>query len=86
MVLAQPSAQARLSDLRSLAMANYAFEGTLLPPDTIVALLSLLDKSGSQTVNELLVAAGVATPVGVRCLMWLWKFDLLQVVPAQPAV
>ena len=86
MVLAQPSAQARLSDLRSLAMANYAFEDTLLPPDTIVALLSLLDKSGSQTVNELLVAAGVATPVGVRCLMWLWKFDLLQVVPAQPAV
>ena len=86
MVLAQPSAQARLSDLRSLAMANYAFEGTLLPPDTIVALLSLLDKSGSQTVNELLVAAGVATPVGVRCLMWLWKFDLLQVVPAQSAV
>ena len=86
MVLAQPSAQARLSDLRSLAMANYAFEGSLLPPDTIVALLSLLDKSGSQTVNELLVAAGVATPVGVRCLMWLWKFDLLQVVPAQPAV
>jgi starch synthase len=86
MVLAQPSAQARLSDLRSLAMANYAFEGTLLPPDTIIALLSLLDKSGSQTVNELLVAAGVATPVGVRCLMWLWKFDLLQVVPAQSAV
>ena len=86
MVLAQPSAQARLSDLRSLAMANYAFEGTLLPPDTIVALLSLLDKSGSQTVNELLVAAGVATPVGVRCLMWLWKFDLVQVVPTRSAV
>ena len=86
MVIAQPSAPARLSDLSSLAMANYAFEGTLLPPDTIVALLSLLDKSGSQTVNELLVAAGVATPVGVRCLMWLWKFDLLQVVPAQSAV
>ena len=86
MVLAQPSAQARLSDLRSLAMANYAFEGSLLPPETIVALLSLLEKSGSQTVNELLVAAGAATPVGVRCLMWLWKFDLVQVVPTRSAV
>jgi glycosyltransferase involved in cell wall biosynthesis len=86
MVLAQPSAQARLSDLRSLAMANYAFEGTLLPPETIVALLSLLEKSGRQTVNELLVAAGAATPVGVRCLMWLWKFDLVQVVPTRSAV
>jgi len=86
MVLSQPSAQARLADLLSLAMSNYAFEASLLPRETIVALLSLLDKSGSQTVNELLVAAGVATPVGVRCLMWLWKFDLLQVIPARSAV
>ena len=84
-VLAQPSAQARLSDLRSLAMANYAFEASLLPPETIIALLSLLEKNGSQTVNELLVAAGVATPVGVRCLMWLWKFDLVQVASVPPA-
>ena len=85
-VLAQPSAQARLSDLRSLTMANYAFEASLLPPETIIALLSLLEKNGSQTVNELLVAAGVATPVGVRCLMWLWKFDLVQVAPVQTPV
>ena len=85
-VLAQPSAQARLSDLRSLTMANYAFEASLLPPETIIALLSLLEKNGSQTVNELLVAAGVATTVGVRCLMWLWKFDLVQVVPVKTPV
>ena len=85
LVLAQPSAQARLADLLSLAMANYAFEASLLPRETIIALLSVLDKSGSQTVNELLVAAGVATPVGVRSLMWLWKFDLVQVVPARSA-
>ena len=85
-VLAQPSAQARLSDLRSLTMANYAFEASLLPPETIIALLSFLEKNGSQTVNELLVAAGVATPVGVRCLMWLWKFDLVQVAPVQTPV
>ena len=64
-------------------MANYAFEANLLPTETIIALLSVLEKSGSQTVNELLVAAGVATPVGVRCLMWLWKFDLVQVVSVQ---
>ena len=85
-MLAQPSAQAQLSDLRSLAMANYAFEASLLPPETIIALLSLLEKNGSQTVNDLLVAAGVATPVGVRCLMWLWKFDLVQVAPVQTPV
>jgi hypothetical protein len=31
----------------------------------------------------MLAAAGAATPVGVRCLMWLWKFDLLQVASAR---
>ena len=85
MVLAQPSAQARLADLLSLAMSSYAFDASLLPRETIVALLSLLDKNGRQTVNELLVAAGVATPVGVRCLMWLWKFDLVKVASVPPA-
>jgi glycosyltransferase involved in cell wall biosynthesis len=85
MVLAQPGAQARLADLLSLAMSNYAFEASLLPRETIVALLSVLHKNGRQTVNALLVAAGVATPVGVRCLMWLWKFDLVQVAPVPPA-
>ena len=64
-------------------MANYAFDANLLPPETITALLSVLDKNGGQTVNELLAAAGAATSVGVRCLMWLWKFDLVQVVPVQ---
>lgn len=83
MVRAQPSAQARLNDLRSLAMANYAFDANLLPPETITALLSVLEKNGGQTVNELLAAAGAATSVGVRCLMWLWKFDLLQVASAR---
>jgi hypothetical protein len=86
MVLAQPSAQARLADLLSLAMSNYAFEASLLPRETIVALLSMLDKNGRQTVTELLVAAGVATPVGVRCLMWLWKFDLVLVAQVPPTV
>ena len=87
--------QARLADLLSLAMANYAFDATLLPRESLIALLGVLDKGDHQTVNNLLVAAGVATPVGVRCLMWLWKFDLVQVVqafqvdqlvPAPPAV
>lgn len=78
-VAPQPDAEARLRDLLGLAMANYAFDATLLPRETIVALLSVLGKQGGQTVNALLAAAGVATPVGVRCLMWLWKFDLMRV-------
>ena len=84
-VLAKPGAQSRLSDLLGLAMVNYAFEGSLLPPDTIKALLDELEKSGSQSVNTLLIAAGASTPAGVRSLMWLWKFDLVQIAPPMTA-
>ena len=60
-------------------MANYAFDASLLPRETIVALLTVLEKNGDQTVNALITSAGAATPVGVRCLMWLWKFDLVNI-------
>lgn len=79
-VAAQPDAEPRLRDLLGLAMANYAFEATLLPRETITALASVLNQHGPQTVNTLLAAAGAATPAGVRCLMWLWKFDLVRIV------
>ena len=85
LVIAQPGARSRLSDLLGLSMVNYAFETSLLPPDTIKALLTVLDKSGSQTVNTLLTAAGAGTPAGVRSLMWLWKFNLVQISPALAA-
>jgi glycosyltransferase involved in cell wall biosynthesis len=85
LVLPQPDAQARVRDLLGLAMANYAFDADLLPRGTIEALLSAVGKNSGQTVNALLRAAGAATPVGVRCLMWLWKFDLVRIGPvAQP--
>jgi glycosyltransferase involved in cell wall biosynthesis len=78
-VNARSDALARLRDLLGLAMANYAFDASLLPRETIVALLTVLEKNGDQTVNALITSAGAATPVGVRCLMWLWKFDLVNI-------
>lgn len=79
MVAPQPDAEARLRDLLGLTMANYAFDAAMLPQETIAALLALLSKHGGQSVYSLLAAAGVATPVGMRGLMWLWKFDLVRV-------
>jgi glycosyltransferase involved in cell wall biosynthesis len=79
-IVAQPAdAQARLRDLLGLSMANYAFNETVLPRESLVAMLTVLEKHGAQTVSELLTAAGQATAVGVRVLMWLWKFDLVKV-------
>jgi len=77
----QPDAAARLCDLLGLSMAGYAFDAALLPKEGLAALLTMLEKQPSQSVNELLTAAGLATPPGVRALMWLWKFDLVRVMP-----
>ena len=78
-VQALPDAKARLQDLLSLAMANYALDGSLLPRELLIALLENAAQGGRQSVNALLLAAGASSPVGVRCLMYLWKFGLLDV-------
>ena len=78
-VVPQPDAEARLRDLLGLVMANYALDAGLLPRETIAALLAAAKRQAGQSVNVLLEAAGAVTPVGVRCLMWLWKFDLVRV-------
>jgi len=79
LVTLQPDGAARLRDLLTLSMASYACDATLLPEESLVVLLAELAKRTPQTVNELLGAAGMATPVGVRALQWLWKFDLVRV-------
>ena len=82
-VAPMPDAQARLRDLLGLSMANYAFNETVLPREAVAAMLTALETQGAQPVNALLTAAGQATPVGVRVLMWLWKFDLVKVQPVK---
>ena len=82
LVTLQPDGVARLHDLQSLSMASYAFDATLLPPELLTVLLAELAKKTQQSVTELLGAAGMVTPAGVRALQWLWKFDLVRVGPA----
>ena len=74
-----PDGVARLRDLLSLFMVSYAFDATLFPAESLMVLLTVLEKKTPQTVNELLEAAGMATAAGVRALQWLWKFDLVRV-------
>ncbi|UTW06972.1 glycosyltransferase family 4 protein [Pseudomonas benzenivorans] len=83
LIRARPDAAARLERLLSLPMTNYAFDSPLLSREALPALLATLDQDARQTVDSALANADVATQVGVRALMWLWKFDLLEVlVPA----
>jgi len=74
-VQSRPDALARLSVLLSLAAVNY----DATPHHAREALLSVLNAGAPHTVESLLTAAGLATPAGMRALMWLWKFDLVEV-------
>lgn len=81
LVSAQPDAQPRLRDLLQLSVANYAFDTAVLPAERLADLLAPLLQQGPQSVNSLLAAVGMADPVGVRLLMWLWKFDVIRARP-----
>ena len=76
----RPDATIRLKELLPLSMANYAFAPHLLSPEIISALQTEAAKNDSHTVNSVLTAIGQATPEGIRALMWLWKFDLVQLI------
>ncbi len=84
-VTPQADAQARLRDLLQLAMANYAFHPILLAQEGPQILLTALGQQ-TQTVQSLLIASNLNTPMGMRTLMWLWKFNLLQITPPKQAV
>jgi len=83
-------AQARLSNLLSLSMLNYAFAADSMDAALVERLLGSIGTSGSggsggtrtgANVQAVLAAAGCSTPVGVRALMWLWKFGLVDISP-----
>lgn len=80
-ILARPAAKDKLELLTGLAMANYGFNPVTLPADGLGELLSVLLPDKQMTVNQLLGATGRANPLGVRLLMWLWKFDVIAVRP-----
>lgn len=78
LVQAQENAPARMKDLFGLAMTNFGFDNVQLPMVQVEAILLCAMKQ-VQTANALLAQSGCATPVGVRALMWLWKFDLVRI-------
>jgi alpha-maltose-1-phosphate synthase len=81
LVHAQPDAKAQLHGLMSLSMANYGFDAQLLPREGPATLLAILERAGLHTVESLAKAAGMTSAVGVRTLMWLWKFGLVRIAP-----
>jgi starch synthase len=80
-VVAKQQALVKFKELSQLSMASYAFDKNLLPSEMLDALLQHLASNTTLTINTLLSAINCATPLGVRSLLWLWKFDLVEIHP-----
>jgi starch synthase len=76
-----PDAVRRFDILAGLSAANYGFDPVLLPKPMVQALLQALATGGPHTVDSLLQQQGGASEVRVRALMWLWKFDVIRLLP-----
>jgi len=75
----QPDAQARLPQLLSLSMLNYALSTDSMTAAMVEQVLAAAAIEEGATVQATLSAAACATPAGVRALMWLWKFGLVEI-------
>jgi len=80
----QPDAQVRLPGLLSLSMLNYALSTDSMTAEMVEELLAAAGIGEECTVQAMLLAAGCATPAGVRALMWLWKFGLVEISASIP--
>lgn len=78
-VNAQANALARLQTLLSLDMTSYALDTQILSSESLTKLLSHVTTHGPQPVNKLLTETQLSTPMGVRALQWLWKFDVVRI-------
>lgn len=78
-VHAQPEAHKRLQMLQSLSMTNYALDESLLSAESLMSLLSFVTSNGPQYVSKLLEQTSLSSPIGVRSLLWLWKFDVVRI-------
>jgi hypothetical protein len=80
LVLARPALKPRFKSLQGLAVANFAFDPTLLPSEGLNILVEHLDSAPHGVpVHDLLKRASLSPAATVRALMWLWKFDLVEV-------
>lgn len=69
----------RLHELSSLAMVNFAFNEHGFSQTALLQILQYLHQKGELSVESLLVQTGSANRIGIQALMWLWKFDLIEI-------
>lgn len=79
-VQAAADAAERLRTMMNITIAAYSFDQRHFPATLPNRLLAAVPPDGI-TVNALLANTGLATGLGARALMWLWKFDIVKVTP-----
>jgi hypothetical protein len=65
-------------------MLNYALSTDSMTAAMVEQVLAAAAIEEGATVQATLSAAACATPAGVRVLMWLWKFGLVEISATAP--
>lgn len=79
----KPDIGARVEVLLGLSVANFGLDAALLSTDLLRHAAAVLARHERLSVQDLLVSLGTGYGAAARAVMWLWKFDLVDIgVPA----
>ncbi len=73
--------EAAVQKFLSLGLADYVLKAPVLTPDMILGVHRAITRAGSLRVGDLLTGTGLALEEAVQALMWLAKFDLVELRP-----
>jgi hypothetical protein len=65
--------------LLGLSVANFGLDSALLSTDLLRHAASVLARHERLSVQDLLVSLGTGYEATARAVMWLWKFDLVDI-------
>jgi len=86
LVAANTDAAEKLEALLNLNMVTYGLQEHACSEAAIREIMVVASRGEALDVNQLLQQAGHTNPGGVRALMWLWKFGLIDVKASPQSV
>ncbi len=80
MIALCPDGEARLEQIAQLNLANFSFHPELIDRACLAKLVAAVGgPAGRTTTDAMLKAAGGASPMTMRALMWLLKFRVIEI-------
>lgn len=67
-----------VASIMNLDLASYEMKNNPIKRETVFNLYKLIEKNSAHSVNDVLRQAGCHNELGIHCLLWLYKFDCVE--------